>query len=80
MHIDIWVQWLLPCNDPCQTNISSKCCNVELKQLLMHINAEGVSTNKTVFLFSHQQLVGTSVTELEQSPHGQPWRILSCQC
>jgi hypothetical protein len=35
MHIGIWVQWLLPCSDPCQTNISSKCCIVKLKQLLI---------------------------------------------
>jgi hypothetical protein len=31
-----------------------------------------------MFLFPHQKLVETSVTELGQSPHGQSWRILSC--
>ena len=35
MHIGIWVQWLLPCSDPCQTNISSKCCIVKWNQQLI---------------------------------------------
>lgn len=34
---------------------------------------------KFEFLFPHQPLVGTSVKELEQNLHGQPWRIPSCR-